>query len=295
MASGKDKKKKEAKQEWPIKAYKNLDFLNSPAARTIRVMTEMVEPSDRFWKHHLWNTVVFFGSARTLPGKEARRKFRDIQSRIKKASRPSPKLKTELKNARREVIMSAYYDDAVRLSEKLARWFIEIEKEGKHRFAICTGGGPGIMEAANLGAKKAGGISVGLNISLPMEQNPNPYQTRELSFEFHYFFIRKFWFFYLAKALVVFPGGFGTLDEFFELVTIIQTGKSKKTMPVILFGSEYWNDVMNIEKMAYWGTISPDDLNLFRVIDDVDEAFEYLKKELTRLYLNSTSPMRHKK
>jgi len=292
MASG---KKKKDKREWPIKAYKNIDFLNSPAARTIRVMTEMVEPSDRFRKHHLWNTVVFFGSARTLPKKKARKNFRIIEEKIKNSRKLTPSLKTELELARRAVIMSQYYEDAVRLSEKLARWFKDIKHDNGQKFAVCTGGGPGIMEAANRGAKKAGGPSVGLNISLPMEQHPNPYQSKELSFEFHYFFIRKFWFFYLAKALVVFPGGFGTLDEFFELLTIIQTGKSKKTMPVVLYGSEYWNDVMNIEKMAYWETISPEDLKLFRIIDDVDEAFGYLKKELTRHYLNNSNKRTRKK
>jgi len=283
----KEKKQKKEKQTWPIKAYKNIDFLNSPAARTIRVMTEMVEPSDRFRRHHLWNTVVFFGSARTLPKKDAVRNLRQIEARVKQTRKPSRRLNTEFEMARRTLTMSGYYEDAMRLSEKLARWFIDIEKKNGKKFAICTGGGPGIMEAANRGARKAGGPSVGLNISLPMEQDPNPYQSKELSFEFHYFFIRKFWFFYLAKALVVFPGGLGTLDEFFELLTIIQTGKSKKTMPVVLFGSKYWNEVMNIEKMAYWGTISPEDIRLFRMIDDVDEAFEYLKKELSRLYMGN--------
>ena len=279
------KGKKKETQEWPVKAYKNIDFLNSPAARTIRVMTEMVEPSDRFRKHNLWNTVVFFGSARTLPEKEARAVLVETETRIRKAGKITPALKAEYESAQKNLIMSAYYEEAVQLSEKLTRWFREIEQNHGRSFAICTGGGPGIMEAANRGAKKAGGRSVGLNISLPMEQYPNKYQTRDLSFEFHYFFIRKFWFFYLAKALVVFPGGFGTLDEFFELLTIIQTGKSKKTMPVVLFGSGYWKEILNFEKMVYWGTISPEDLKLFRIYDDVDKTFEYLKSELTRHYL----------
>ncbi|MEW5922449.1 MAG: TIGR00730 family Rossman fold protein [Candidatus Zixiibacteriota bacterium] len=286
------KEKKKDTTEWPIKAYKNIDFLNSPAARTIRVMTEMVEPADRFRRNNLWNTVVFFGSARTIPEKEAKGKLFEIESRIRKAGKVTPGLKAEYEGAKKGLIMSAYYEEAAQLSEMLTKWFKEVEQKNGKSFSICTGGGPGIMEAANRGAKKAGGRSVGLNISLPMEQYPNKYQTRELSFEFHYFFIRKFWFFYLAKALVVFPGGFGTLDEFFELLTIIQTGKSKKTMPVVLFGSGYWKEVLNFEKMVYWGTISPEDLKLFRIFDDVDKTFEYLKNELTRHYLTTTSKNR---
>jgi len=265
------------------KAYDNKQFLYSPAARNLRVLSEMMEPADRFRRFRVWDTVVFFGSARTLPRRQAGRNLREIEADLKKLNRPSKKLLQAREIARRDVVMSRYYEDAAALAERLTRWFLEIE-DGR-RFRVCTGGGPGIMEAANKGAKKAGGESVGLNISLAFEQTPNIYQTRELSFEFHYFFIRKFWFFYLAKALVVFPGGFGTLDEFFEFLTIIQTGKSRKHMPVVLYGSEYWNDVMNLEAMAHWGTISRSDLGLFRTFDDVDQAFAYLKKELWQHYL----------
>jgi len=268
-----------------LKAYNNYDFLNSPQARIIRVLSEMVEPESRFRKKGIWNTVVFFGSARTLPKREARRRLRELEAKARHMRTVSAKVKADIEQAKRELIMSRYYEDAVSLAEKMTYWFKELDHIDKH-FRICTGGGPGIMEAANRGAKKAGGESIGLNISLPMEQNPNPYQTRELSFEFHYFFIRKFWFFYLGKALVVFPGGFGTMDEFFELLTIIQTHKTKKPMPVILYGSEFWNEVLNIEALAKWGTISRDDLQLFTTIDTVDEAFDYLKKELTRFYIN---------
>ena len=142
------------------------------------------------------------------------------------------------------------------------------------------------MEAANRGAKKAGGTSIGLNISLPMEQSPNHYQTRDLSFEFHYFFIRKFWFFYLAKALVAFPGGFGTMDELFELLTLVQTRKTKKYMPIIVYGKDYWKQILNFDALAEMGTIDEEDLQYFRFVDDVDEAFEYLKEELTKHYVN---------
>ncbi|MCP4631382.1 MAG: LOG family protein [candidate division Zixibacteria bacterium] len=279
------KKKKQSQTDWLVKSYENPDFLHSPPARILRVLSEMIEPAHRFHKHKMWNTVVFFGSARTLSGRTARKNLKEIESRVKRSKQVSSKLKSEFKKAKRDVIMSQYYDDAVKLAEKLTLWFKEIESEYR-RFTICTGGGPGIMEAANRGAKKAKGESVGLNISLPFEQDPNPYQTRELSFEFHYFFIRKFWFFYLAKALVVFPGGYGTLDEFFDLLTIIQTEKTKKFMPVILYGSEYWNKVINIEEMFKWGTISESDLKLFKVYDDIDSAFEYLKSELLKRYIN---------
>ncbi len=269
-----------------VKAYNNYEFLNSPPARVIRVLAEMVEPLDRFRRHNVWNTVVFFGSARAVPTAEARQRLKNIEAAVKNEKRPSATLRKELELARRGLVMARYYEDALRLAEKLTQWFKEIEEEKGKRFVICTGGGPGIMEAANRGAKKAGGKSVGLNISLPMEQLPNRYQTPELSFEFHYFFIRKFWFFYLGKALVVFPGGFGTLDELFELLTLIQTHKTNKPMPVVLYGSDYWKEVINIEKLVEWGTVSPEDLKLYRTFDEVDPAFEYLKEQLLRHYIN---------
>jgi hypothetical protein len=269
-----------------VKAYNNYEFLNSPPARVIRVLAEMVEPLDRFRRHNVWNTVVFFGSARALPMAEARKRLKNIEAAIKNTRKPSLRLKKELELAKRGLGMARYYEDALKLSEKLTRWFKEVEESRNKRFVICTGGGPGIMEAANRGAKKAGGKSVGLNISLPMEQEPNRYQTPELSLEFHYFFIRKFWFFYLGKALVVFPGGFGTLDEFFELLTLIQTHKTNKPMPVVLYGSEYWKDIVNIEQLVKWGTVSAEDLKLYRTFDRVEPAFEYLREQLLRYYVD---------
>jgi len=192
-------------------------------------------------------------------------------------------LKEKFEQAQRGLIMSRYYEDAALLAEKLTRWSLSIENPAK-RFYICSGGGPGIMEAANRGAQNAGGPSIGLNISLPFEQTPNPFQTRELSFEFHYFFVRKYWFFYLGKALVIFPGGFGTMDELFELLTLVQTQKTKKYMPIILYGSEYWNELINFNALVKWGTINREDLNLFHFFDDVDSAFEFLRDELLKLY-----------
>lgn len=266
-----------------IKAYKNSKFLASPAARLVRIIAELEEPKHRFRKHNIDSTVVFFGSARTLPRKTALANFKSIEARMKKAKSFSKSLESEFKDAEKALILSKYYEDASLIAEKLTRWFLELKKNGKN-FTICSGGGPGIMEAANHGAKKAGGKSVGLNISLPMEQFPNEHQSEELAFEFHYFFIRKFWFVYLAKALIVFPGGFGTMDEFFELLTLIQTKKTKKKMPIVLYGSEYWNEVVNFQALKNWGMIDSKDLSLFETIDNVDSAVQYLKKELTKKY-----------
>jgi len=278
------RKKKTNKPEWLIKAYHDFDFLNSPQARLIRILSEMIEPQYRFYKNKVKNTVVFFGSARILPRKEAKTRLTAIRKKMEKIKVPSKKLKSDYETAVRDLVMARYYEDAAKLSEKLTIWFKQLEKSGDH-FTICTGGGPGIMGAANMGAWKAKGRSVGLNISLPMEQYPNPYQTRELSFEFHYFFIRKFWFFYPAKALVIFPGGYGTFDELFELLTLIQTQKTVKRMPVILYGSEFWDEIIDFDSMVKWGTISRSDLGLFKMIDDVDSAFDYLKEKITEYHI----------
>lgn len=247
------------KQRVP-KAYEDIAFLKSPSARAIRVLCELTEPELRFRRHKVENTIVFFGSARALPSNP---------------DNPSA------------AGLTRYYDDAVQLARRLTEWSSTI-KPTQRRFTICSGGGPGFMEAANQGAHLAGGESVGLNISLPFEQDPNPYQTDNLTFEFHYFFIRKYWFAYLAKALVVFPGGFGTLDEFFELLTLVQTQKTTKYMPTVLYGSDYWNEVVNFDAMVRWGTISKEDLGLFRLCDDVDSAFTFLRDELTQHYLHRT-------
>ena len=279
------KSKKKTKHNWLTKAYKNKDFLNSPSARLIRIMSEMIEPAARFRKYGVKDTVVFFGSARTYPRSVASAKLRRTRTIIEKAKFPSPKLKHQYEQAKRDVVMSRYYEDACLLAKKLTHYFKGLRKKGKN-FMICSGGGPGIMAAGNQGAKIAGGKSVGLNISIPMEQYPNPYQTKDLAFEFHYFFIRKFWFFYLAKALVVFPGGFGTMDELFELLTLTQTGKYARPLPVILFGRDYWQKIVNFDEMYKWGTISKEDLKLIKVFDDVDETFNYLKKQLSKHFID---------
>ena len=268
----------------PVKAYKNAEFLNSPSARLIRVLSEMVEPEARFRKHGVRDTVAFFGSSRIISREQAQARVDEMERKARAAGGADTESERLLRKARRALVMSRYYEDAASLAEKLTRWFATLQGPGKN-YKICTGGGPGIMEAANLGAKRAGGTSVGLNISLPTEQEPNPYQCQQLALEFHYFFIRKFWFVYLAKALIVFPGGFGTLDELFELLTLIQTRKTRKTMPVVLYGTEYWNQVINFQSMIEWDTISPLDVELFKACDTVDEALAYLKEQITRLYL----------
>jgi len=258
------------------KAYKNLDFLNSRSARSMRILSEYIEPQARFRHYNVTDTVVFFGSARALPGDEA-------QARLDAAEKKGDSKKIE--RAQSEVDLSRYYDDARILARMMTEWSKELDSPDK-RFIVCSGGGPGIMEAANRGASEASGISIGLGISLPMETTNNEYITRELEFEFHYFFMRKFWFVYLAKAVVVFPGGFGTMDELFELLTLVQTQKIEKKLPVVLYGKRFWDDVLNLDALQRWGTISPDDLDLFHISSSPQEAFEYLRDELTQHHLD---------
>lgn len=265
-----------------VKAYRNTEFLNSPMARSIRILAEFLEPLGRFRREGVRNTIVVFGSARILPPAEARRKLRQVEAKHRGRKGPTGKAKQELEGARMAVAMSSYYDDAVQLSYLLSRWSNTLTNET--RFAICSGGGPGIMEAANRGAIKAGGRSIGLNISLPFEQDANPYISTDLSFEFHYFFMRKFWFLYPAKGLVMFPGGYGTLDELLEVLTLVQTRKITKPMPIILYGREYWNSILNFKEMVRRGVISKADTELFTFADSPMEAFTIMKKRLQEIY-----------
>ena len=282
MATRRDKSS--AQDNWPIKAYKNQDFLSSPDARTVRMLCEYLEPLSRFREFHVKDTIAFFGSARTLPGDVAADNLAKLEACLPADRKAGKDLARQIQLAKRDMDMSRYYEDARALARRLTEWSRSM-LGGGNRFAICSGGGPGIMEAANRGATEAGGPSIGLNVSLPKEQIPNPYQTPELSFEFHYFFIRKFWFVYLSRALVAFPGGFGTLDELFELLTLQQTGKANKAIPPIIYGRKYWDKVINFDALVEAGSISPEDMDLVRFFDDVDSTFEYLSTELRRHFM----------
>ncbi len=274
----------------PEKAYKDIDFLNSPDARVIRILSEYLEPLSRFRRLRIRDTVVFFGSARVTPLPEARAKLSDVKAKIRIAekkrsgSRSLARLRRELELAEGRLQMARYYEDAVTLSEMLTRWSKKISKKGEQRFVVCSGGGPGIMQAANKGAIRAGGLSVGLNISLPHEQFPNPYISPDLDFEFHYFFMRKFWFVYLAKALVVFPGGFGTLDELMEVLTLLQTNKIRKKMTVLIYGSAYWKKILNFDALVEAGAIDNSDLRLIYFADDPKTAFKFLTGGIKKNY-----------
>jgi uncharacterized protein (TIGR00730 family) len=263
-------------------AYENEQFLNSPDGRIFRLLSEYSEPLSRFRREQVQDTVVFFGSARIKSREYATNFLAGVRSNG--AGVPAAQHAQDLKRAESAVNMSRYYEDARRLARMLTEWTKQIPAK-RHRFVVTTGGGPGIMEAANLGAHEAGGKTVGLNIALPFEQNPNQYITPSLNFEFHYFFMRKFWFAYLAKALVIFPGGFGTFDELFEILTLAQTEKLAKKIVVVIYGSEYWKKLINFEAMIDDGVISASDLDLFKMSDSPEESFEFLKDGLTKYHL----------
>jgi uncharacterized protein (TIGR00730 family) len=270
-----------------LKAYNNPEFLNSPEARIIRIMSEYIEPLSRFERNDIRGVVVFFGSARIIPPDHADEEISAVERQIAQAQgehRELLLLTLEALKYKRQ--MSRYYSEAVELSRMVTEWGMQhTEQEMEKKFIVCTGGGPGIMEAANLGAHQAGGESVGLNISLPFEQTPNQYITATLNFEFHYFFMRKLFFVSMANAVVIFPGGFGTLDELMEVLTLVQTRKVSKRMPIILYGSDFWDEVINLPRMAELGVISPEDLGLFHRSNDVQDAYNYLTSELTKIHL----------
>lgn len=266
-------------------AYENPTFLQGPEGRPLRILSEYAEPLSRFRREKIQDTVVFFGSARFHSRSAADEALQLLERPF--SSQPAPP-EEQLKRARMSLEMARYYEDARRLAFLLTEWTSTIQSK-RHRFVVTTGGGPGIMEAANRGAREAGGKTIGLNIALPFEQMPNAYITPALNFEFHYFFMRKLWFAYLAKALVVFPGGFGTLDEMFEILTLAQTEKLAKKITVLIYGKEYWNRVLNLEALAESGTISPDDVNLFHFVDTPEEGFEKLKEHLTTFHMETST------
>jgi uncharacterized protein (TIGR00730 family) len=263
-------------------AFLNRGFLRSVAARPIRILAEYLEPAERMRRASIRDTIVFFGSARSLAPEEAERRMAEVRDEIGRVGEVTPELNAELSRAEYAVRMSRYYRDAMELARRLTEWTKSLT--GNRHFVVCSGGSGGMMEAANRGAAAAGGKTVGLHIDLATEEIVNPYVTSDLVFRFHYFFMRKFWFVYLAKAVVVLPGGFGTMDEFFEVLTLIQTKKPRKTMPIVLFGAEFWNEIVNFDGLLKWGMISAEDFSLFLKTDSVDEAFNYLKKRLEELY-----------
>jgi uncharacterized protein (TIGR00730 family) len=249
-------------------SYDDPSFMHSREARIIRIMSEYLEPEKRLRDMNVHHTVVFFGGARITPEK-------------KYGTR-----------------MVKYYQAASDFAFALANLNNEIEKETGARFYICTGGGPGIMEAANMGAARAGSRSIGLNIGLPMEQEPNKYISPELSFKFHYFFMRKLWFLYYAKAIIVYPGGFGTMDELFETLTMVQTRKMEKlNIPILLYDKEFWTGIINFEKLIDYGFIAPEDINLFHFFSGTNEGLAILRPKLieiiknVRFYFNMKFPV----
>ena len=270
----------------PVKAYQDDNFLNSSDGRSIRMLTEYLQPKSKFKKFKVMDTIVFFGSARLKSRSDALKEYNKVKNSNPKKTENFAK---KLREAQLHVDMSKYYEDAVELSKRLTEWSLNLETNA-NRFIVCTGGGPGIMEAANRGAKKAGGYSVGLNISIPFEQYVNKYVTPDLSFEFHYFFMRKFWFAYLSKALIIFPGGFGTMDELFEILTLVQTEKIKKKLAVIIYDRKYWEKIINFDALVDMGMISRSDLNLLTMCDSLDEAYDKIIKHLKKHYSKEKEP-----
>ncbi|MEO8076530.1 MAG: LOG family protein [Acidobacteriota bacterium] len=262
-------------------AYEDQEFLDSEEARPIRILSEYLDPLRRFKKHNIQDTVVFFGSARVQSEVQAQRSLTRLRDR---KGTHDAEYRAALKRSKKALEWSQYYEDARSLAKMLTTWSLSLDTD-RNRFVVCSGGGPGIMEAANRGAHEARGKSIGLNIRLPFEQAPNRYITRDLLFSFHYFFMRKFWFAYLAKALVIFPGGFGTIDEMFEILTLAQTKKLSKKLLVILYGSEYWDQVLNLKTLEDWGAINPPDLKLLCRVDSVPQAFDELKRHLTTYHM----------
>jgi uncharacterized protein (TIGR00730 family) len=267
-------------------AYYHKEFLESTDARPIRILAEYLDPRRRFRLANIQDTVVFFGSARVHSRKMAERA---LQRLTKSKAQRNAEHKAALKRSRKAVEWSRYYEDARELAFRLTQWSMSLD-ETHRRFVVCSGGGPGIMEAANRGAYEAGGKSVGLNIALPFEQGPNRYISKGLHFEFHYFFMRKFWFAYLAKALVIFPGGFGTLDEMFEILTLAQTRKLKKKLLVVLYGTDYWNEVFDLRPLVEWGAINETDLGLMSYVDSPAAAFQALKNHLVKYHMGPSAP-----
>jgi uncharacterized protein (TIGR00730 family) len=273
-------------QHAPKAPHENPEFLASTPARPIRIISEYIYPLVQLKKEGICDTIVMFGSARIHSHEAASSRYTRLKkmktSRWSEVRRKAHRL--HIREAKSALEMSVYYEEARLLSHKITTWALSLGPRPR-RFVICSGGGPGIMEAANRGAYEAGGKSIGLSIELPHEQFANPYISPELSFNFHYFFMRKLWFAQIAKALIVFPGGFGTLDELWEMMTLAQTGKMPKHTIIIIYGRKYWNEVLKLENMVRWGTISQADFDNLQYADSVDEAFDKIRMGLEKYHM----------
>jgi len=266
-------------------AYLIPEFMRGDGGRPLRILAEYLEPLQRFEREKIQDTVVFFGSARVTSRDQARRDIARLRA-SRRHGHPDKRRLEAVRRARMGLVWSRYYEEARELASMLTAWSLALDSP-RHRFVVASGGGPGIMEAANRGAQEAGGKTIGLNITLPHEQASNPYVSKNLSLEFHYFFMRKFWFAYLAKAFVIFPGGFGTLDELFEMLALVQTKKLTDQHAVVLYGKTYWDEILAFKPLAEWGAISPRDLRLLRRAETPREAFEHLKAHLTKYHLKA--------
>jgi len=273
---------KRGSHRMPHLAYNDPKFMESLGARPLRILAEYLDPLARLRRANVGDTIVMFGSARIHSHADALDHLKKVQRDSR--GRRSAEWRERIRAARGLLSMSRYYEDARELSKRITAWAMTL---GMHpmRFVLCSGGGPGIMEAANRGATEAGGASVGLSIQLPHEQRSNPYITPELNFYFHYFFMRKLWFAQMAKALIIFPGGFGTLDELFEMLTLLQTNKLSSHHLVLIYGRKYWDKVINWRHMVRTGTISEREYGLLQFADTVDEAFERVRSEMEAHHL----------
>jgi uncharacterized protein (TIGR00730 family) len=269
--------------------YRDPLFMESLPARPVRIITEYVDPLERLRREKVGDTIVMFGSARIRSREQALANLHKLRN--EKKGRATLKYKASVRDAKSALEMSRYYEEARELSRRITSWAMSL---GDHprRFVICSGGGPGIMEAANLGASEAGGKSIGLSIQLPHEQRPNDYISPELSFMFHYFFMRKLWFAQLAKALIVFPGGFGTMDELWEMLTLMQTGKLQRRNLILIYGRKYWDRVLDWKHMLRCGTINKHEYDLLQFADTVDEAFDRVRDDLEKHHLEPDTLLR---
>jgi uncharacterized protein (TIGR00730 family) len=264
-------------------SFEKSEFFKSPEARAMRILGEYLYPEKQFKFHSINNTIIFFGSARIRADEEFHHEHALLLAHHERAATDEkPQIERQIERLKKQWQLTRYYSEAQELARMLTEWSKKFPKS--KRFTICSGGGPGIMEAANRGAYQAQGKSIGLNISLPFEQFPNPYITPDLNFEFHYFFMRKFWFAFMAKALIIFPGGFGTLDELMELLTLVQTRKINQKLPILIYGEQFWKNVLNFEYLAEMGMISESDLNLLTFVNSPGQAFTLLTRELEEIY-----------